>query len=105
LGSIVNGLLVTNLRQQLASIPGLPKALWTEVITSVTTGSANTSASNLPKTGPIARIVNQVLAAADSSFTDALNVVLILAAAMLLLSAVVSLGLVRGRHRVEAGEG
>ena len=50
----------------------------------------NTSASTLPKTGPIARIVNEVLAAANSSFSDALNVVLILAGVLLLLSAVVA---------------
>ena len=97
LGSIVNGLLITNLNEQLARIPGLPGSLRSTVITAVTTGSANTSASTLPKTGPIARIVNDVLAAANSSFTDAINVVLVLAGVLLLLSAVVAVGLVRGR--------
>jgi hypothetical protein len=98
LGSIVNGLLITNLNQELARIPGLPGSLRSTVITAVTTGSANTSTSTLPKTGPIARIVNDVLAAANSSFTDAISVVLILAGIMLLLSAVVAGGLVRGRR-------
>ncbi len=101
LGSIVNGLLVTNLRNRLAQIPALPKALRTEVITAVTTGSVNTSASNLPKTGPIARIVDEVLAAANSAFSDALNVVLILAGVLLLVSAVASIALVRRSEAVE----
>ena len=98
LGSIVNGLLVTNLNRQLTRIPGLPPSLRSTVITAVTTGSANTQASTLPKTGPIARIVNEVLAAANSSFSDALSVVLILAGVLLLLSAGVAAGLVRGRR-------
>jgi EmrB/QacA subfamily drug resistance transporter len=102
LGSIVNGLLVTNLRHQLTQIPDLPKALRAEVVTAVTTGSVNTSASQLPKTGPIAHIVNEVLAAANSAFSDALNVVLILAGVMMLLSAIVALPLVR-RSRPAAG--
>jgi MFS family permease len=98
LGSIVNGLLVTNLNRALTHIQGLPASYRSTVITAVTTGSANTSASTLPKTGPIARIVNEVLAAADSSFSNALSVVLILAGVMLLLSAGVAAGLVRGRR-------
>jgi EmrB/QacA subfamily drug resistance transporter len=98
LGSIVNGLLVSNLNSRLTQIKGLPPSLRSTVITAVTTGTANTSASTLPKTGPIARIVNEVLAAANSSFSDALNVVLILAGVMLLLSAGVAAGLVRGRR-------
>ena len=102
LGSIVNGLLVTNLRHQLTQIPDLPKALRSEVVAAVTTGSVNTSASKLPKTGPIAHIVNEVLAAANSAFSDALNVVLILAGVMMLLSAIVALPLVR-RSRPAAG--
>ena len=57
----------------------------------------NTSASKLPKTGPIAQIVNEVLAAANSAFSDALNVVLILAGVMMLLSAIVALPWCGGR--------
>jgi EmrB/QacA subfamily drug resistance transporter len=99
LGSVVNGLLVSNLTQELDKIPGLPKALRAEVIIAITTGSVNTSASNLPKTGPIAHIVNQVLAAANSAFSSALNVVLILAGVLLLASAAISASLV---HRSRA---
>ena len=95
LGSVVNGLLVTNLNHQLAHIPSLPPALRTQVITAITTGSVGTQQSTLPKTGPIARIVAQVLAAANTSFSDALNVVLILAGALLLASAALAAGLVR----------
>ena len=96
LGSVVNGLLVTNLVHQLAHIPGLDSALRSQVITDVTTGTVNTQGSTLPKTGPIAQIVQQVLAAANSSFSQALNVVLILAGVMLLASAAVAGGLVGG---------
>ncbi len=64
----------------------------------MTTGSVNTQQSTLPKTGPVARIVTEVLAAANSSFSQALNVVLILAGVMLLASAVVAGGLVSGCH-------
>jgi EmrB/QacA subfamily drug resistance transporter len=95
LGSVVNGLLVSNLTQQLDRIPGLPRELHEQVIIAITTGTVNTSASNLPKTGPIARIVNEVLAAANSAFSTALNVVLILAGVMLLASAVVAAALLR----------
>jgi hypothetical protein len=102
LGSVVNGLLVTNLTHELARIPGLPPSLRGQVITAVTTGSVNTSGSTLPKTGPIAAIVQQVLTAANKSFSDALNVVLILAGALLLGSAVLAAGLIRGWRAVDA---
>jgi EmrB/QacA subfamily drug resistance transporter len=98
LGSVVNGLLLSNLTQQLARIPNLPPALRQEVITAVLTGSVNTQQSTLPKTGPVAQIVAEVLAAANNSFSRALNVVLILAGVLLLASAVVAGGLVRGWH-------
>ena len=98
LGSIVNGQLTTNLHRRLASIPGLPAAFRNEVIAAVTTGSVDTGVE-LPKTGPIARIVNEVLAAADNSFSRALNVVLVSAGVLLLVSAgVAAAALVRGRR-------
>ncbi len=104
LGSVVNGLLVTNLTHELARIPGLPASLRGQVITAVTTGSVDTSGSTLPKTGPIAAIVQQVLNAANKSFSDALNVVLILAGALLLGSALLAAGLIRGWRAVEMDE-
>ena len=69
------------------------------MITAVTTGiRQHLRRRRCRRPGPIARIVNEVLAAANSSFSDALSVVLILAGVMLLLSAGVAAGLVRGRR-------
>jgi EmrB/QacA subfamily drug resistance transporter len=103
LGSVVNGELVSNLEHKLSAIPGLPSALRGEVITAVTTGTAGTQASTLPKTGEVGQIVKDVLAAADSSFSDALNAVLILAGVLLLASAVLAAGLIR-RPQTVRGE-
>jgi EmrB/QacA subfamily drug resistance transporter len=106
LGSVVNGLLVSTLVRHLAAIPGLPASLRSTVIAAVTTGSVGTEASNLPQTGPIAHIVQQVLAAANSSFSDALEAVLLVAGVLMLLSALVPAALVRrgaGLEGVEAG--
>ena len=97
LGAIINAQLTTNLSHKLAAIPGLPASLRDEVIVAVTTGSAGTSASTLPKTGPIAKIVNDVLAAAESSFASGLEVVLLLAAALMIASGALALALGRGR--------
>jgi multidrug resistance protein len=98
LGAIVNAQLTTGLLHRLAAIPGLPPQLRTQVIVDVTTGAAQTGASQLPKTGPIAHIVNQVIAAAEGSFSSGLDMVLILAGSLLLASAVVTALLtLRGR--------
>lgn len=91
LGAIVNAQLTTNLLHKLSAIPGLPASVRNEVITAVTTGSAGTSASSLPKTGPIAKIVNEVLGAAQSSFSSGLNTVLILAACLMVASGALTL--------------
>jgi EmrB/QacA subfamily drug resistance transporter len=100
LGAIVNAQLTTNLMHRLSSIPGLPASLRNEVVVAVTTGSANTSASSLPKTGPIAKIVNEVLAAAESSFSSGLDMVLVLAASLMIASGALALVL-RRRHPTE----
>ncbi len=89
LGAIVNAQLTTNLLHRLASIPGLPASVRNEVVIAVTTGSVDTS--SLPKTGPIARIVNEVLAAAEHSFSSGLDMVLILAASLMLASGAAAL--------------
>ena len=86
LGAIVNAQLTTNLLHKLKSIPGLPPQFRNEVIVAVTTGSANTGASSLPKTGPIAKIVNEVIGAAQSSFSSGLDTVLILSASLMVAS-------------------
>ncbi len=95
LGAIINAQLTTNLMHRLAGIPGLPSALRNEVIIAVTTGSANTSSSTLPKTGPIAKIVNEVLNAAASSFSSGLDMVMALAAALMIASGLLALVLAR----------
>ena len=95
LGSVVNGQLVANLERKLSSIHDLPAAFRGEVIAAVTTGTIGTSASKLPKTGEIGKIVQQVLVAADTSFTQALDVVLIVAGVLLLVAAAGSAALVR----------
>ncbi len=95
LGSIVNGQLTTNLLHRLASIPGLPPALRNEVILAVTTGQVSGQSSNLPKTGPIAKIVNQVIDAAEASFGQGLNFVLLTAGALMLAAGLIGLVLIR----------
>jgi MFS family permease len=88
LGSILNGQLTHDLVSRLNRIPGVPASIRNLVIVSITTGAVNTSQDKLPKTGPIRVIVNQVLAAAQASFTQGLDLVLILAATLLLASGV-----------------
>lgn len=104
LGAIVNAQLTTNLMHKLAAIPGLPASLRDQVVIAVTTGSAGTSASTLPKTGPIAKIVDQVLAAAESSFSSGLNMVLLLAASLMIGSGALALVLARGRTSAVASD-
>lgn len=93
LGAIINGQLTTNLLHRLAQIPALPASLRNEVVIAITTGAANTSA--LPKTGPIAKIVNEVIGAAESSFSSGLDAVMALAGALMILSGVLALILVK----------
>jgi EmrB/QacA subfamily drug resistance transporter len=99
LGAIVNAQLTTNLLHRLAAIPGLPASLRNQVIVAVTTGAANTGASSLPRTGPIAKIVDQVIAAAQSSFASGLNTVLVLAAALMIGAGALALFLGDRRNR------
>jgi len=96
LGSVVNGQLVANLQRRLSAIHDLPAAFRGEVIAAVTTGTIGTSASKLPRTGEIGQIVREVLAAADSSFTHALNVVMILSGVLLLVAALGAISLSGG---------
>ena len=103
LGAIVNAQLTTNLLHRLAAIPGLPPSLRNQVIVDVTTGAAQTSTSHLPKTGPIANIVNQVVAAAEGSFSSGLDTILILAGSLMLVSAVLT-GLLAGRAGPRAAD-
>jgi hypothetical protein len=65
------------------------------VVVAVTTGAANTQASSLPKTGPIAKIVNEVVAAAEGAFSHGLDMVLLISGTLMLLSGLFATGLVR----------
>lgn len=104
LGAIINGQLTTNLLHRLAQIPDLPAALRNEVVIAITTGAANTSA--LPRTGPIARIVDQVLSAAENSFSSGLDMVMTLAGALMVFSGLLALVLIgRSRRSVRATVG
>ncbi|HET9077294.1 MAG TPA: MFS transporter [Acidimicrobiales bacterium] len=100
LGAIINGQLTTDLLHRLAQIPGLPASLRNTVIIAVTTGSTNTG--SLPTTGPIAKIVNEVLTAAETSFSSGLDTVLTLAGALMVASGFLALILVRRSPRRRA---
>jgi EmrB/QacA subfamily drug resistance transporter len=95
LGSVVNGVLVANLESRLSSIPNLPVGFRSTVIAAVTSGTVNTQASGLPKTGEIGQVVQDVLNVANKSFSDALNVILLLAGVLLLVSAAAAFTLAR----------
>jgi MFS family permease len=97
LGAIINAQLTHELLRRLATIPGLPASLRNLVIVSITTGAVNTSQDKLPKSGPERTIINEVLAAAQVSFAQGLELVLILAASLLLASGVVVAVLTRRR--------
>jgi MFS family permease len=96
LGAIINGQLTTSLIHRLDQIPGLPAALRDQVVIAVTTGAANTS--GLPKTGTVADIVKEVTAAAETSFAQGLDAVLLVAGTLMLLAGLLSITLV-GRRR------
>jgi EmrB/QacA subfamily drug resistance transporter len=102
LGAIINGQLTTSLIHRLAQIPGLPAALRNQVVIAVTTGAANTS--GLPKTGPVAAIVKEVTAAAESSFAQGLDAVLLVAGALMLLAGLLSIALVGHRRATNPNE-
>jgi EmrB/QacA subfamily drug resistance transporter len=95
LGSVVNGVLVANLESRLSSIANLPSGFRSTIIAAVTSGTVNTRASGLPKTGEIGQVVQDVLNVANKSFSDALNVILLLAGVLLLVSAAAAFTLAR----------
>lgn len=97
LGAIINAQLTSNLLHRLAQIPDLPASLRQTVIVDITTGAANTSA--IPKS--LQPLVNQVLGAANASFSSGLDIVMALAGSLMLASALLSAVLARGR----AGDG
>jgi EmrB/QacA subfamily drug resistance transporter len=92
LGAIINGELTHNLLHRLNAIPGLPASLRNLVIVSITTGATNTK--GLPSKGPIRDIINEVLAAAQKSFSDGLDLVMMLAGALMIASGALAIILV-----------
>jgi hypothetical protein len=83
LGAILYGQITSDLLHRLDRIPSLTHTMRDQVVVAVTTG-------NLPTTGPIVKVVNQVLPGVTSAFTNGLNFVLAAAAALMLGSAVLA---------------
>ena len=92
LGAILNGQITSTLAHRLAHVPGLTHAARDQVIVAVTTG-------NLPTSGPLVKIVGQVVPAVSDAFNSGLDFVLSTAGAMMLASAVAAAFLVRRRWR------
>lgn len=88
LGAILYGQITSHLLQELNRIPGLTHGAREQAVVAVTTG-------NIPTTGPLVKVVNQVLPGVASAFTQGLNFVLLTAAALMLASSVLAAVLVR----------
>jgi EmrB/QacA subfamily drug resistance transporter len=104
LGAIVNAELTTNLVHKLVAA-GVPKPIRDLVIVDVTTGAAGTSASKIPKTPALEKLVNQIVGAAESSFASGLDTVLLLSAALLMATGLLAFVLTRQKtpaHPIEA---
>jgi EmrB/QacA subfamily drug resistance transporter len=95
LGSIVNGQLTVDLVRRLTAI-GIPKAFQSQVITAVTTGSFSQQASSaVSKHKSLQEIVDKVVTAAYGAFSHGLDIALMMAGALMLLSALVALATLR----------
>lgn len=91
LGSVVNGQLTVDLVRRLTAI-GIPKAFQTQVITAVTTGSfSQQTSSTVSRHKSLEQIVNKVVDAAYGAFSHGLDIALMMAGALMLLSALVAL--------------
>jgi hypothetical protein len=95
LGAILYGQITSHLLHRLHQIPGLSHAARDQVVVAVTTG-------NLPTSGPLVKIVNQVLPGVTGAFTQGLNFVLSTAAGLMLASAALAAVLV-ARRRTDSG--
>ncbi|HEX4219664.1 MAG TPA: MFS transporter [Acidimicrobiales bacterium] len=106
LGSVVNGQLTVNLIKRLNAI-GIPHAFQSQVIAAVTTGAVGSQAKNAAHgNASIQAIVNKVVSAAYGAFAHGLDLSLLAAGALMLLSAILALftGISRhsGSHRFRA---
>jgi hypothetical protein len=96
LGSVVNGQLTVDLVRRLNAI-GIPKAFQGQVITAVTTGTFSQQASAaVGGSKSLQEIVNKVVAAAFGAFSNGLDIALMMAASLMLVSALVALTCLRG---------
>lgn len=83
LGAILYGQITSHLLHELDRIPALSHAARDQAIVAITTG-------NIPTTGPLVKVVDQVLPSVTSAFTQGLNFVLAAAAALMLASALLA---------------
>ena len=106
LGSVVNGQLTVNLIKRLTAI-GIPHSYQPQVIAAVTTGSVGSQAANAAHgNASIQAIINKVVGAAYGAFSHGLDLSLLAAGALMMLSAILALltGISRhtGSHKFRA---
>ena len=91
LGSIVNGQLTVNLTQRLVQL-GVPPAFRSQIITAVTTGTANSQAAAISghSTKAVQAIIKKVVDAAFGALTHGLDIALVASGILLLVSALVA---------------
>ena len=88
LGSIVNGQLTVHLTQRLTQI-GVPAAYRAEIISALTTGSIGAKAKQYEGgSKAIQAIIDKVVNAAYGAFTTGLHIALLIASALMVMSAV-----------------
>ncbi len=91
LGSIVNGQLTVHLTQRLIQI-GVPASYRAEIIAALTTGTIGAKAKHYRGGGAaIQAIINKVVDAAYGAFTNGLHIALLVASALMVLSAITAL--------------
>ncbi len=91
LGSVVNGQLTVNLAKRLTAI-GIPHSYQSQVIAAVTTGSVGSQAASVGKgNASLTEIINKVVTAAYGAFGHGLDLSLLAAGSLMLLSAVLAL--------------
>jgi len=106
LGSIVNGQLTVNLIKRLNAV-GIPHSFQSQIIAAVTTGTAGSQAKGAAHgNAAIQAIINKVITAAYGAFSHGLDLSLLAAGSLMLLSAILALftGISRrsGSHRFRA---
>jgi hypothetical protein len=98
LGSVVNGQLTVNLIKRLTAI-GIPHAYQSQVIAAVTTGSVGSQAANAAHgNASIQAIINKVVGAAYGAFSHGLDLSLLAAGSLMMLSAILALFTGISRH-------